>query len=58
MSAGITNLHTRLSDISGFAEPFDLGVALHACGEASDLAIEACVRARARFAVCPRSRDV
>ena len=42
-----------LGDLAEYAEPFELGVALHACGTASDLVLEACVRAGARFAVCP-----
>jgi hypothetical protein len=51
--AGLSNLRTLLIDIAAFAEPFDLGVSLHACGEATDLALQACAEAGARFAHCP-----
>lgn len=51
--AGLTNLSTWHGDIRDFKTVFDLGLALHACGEASDLALEACVCAGARFVVSP-----
>eukprot|EP00962_Isochrysis_galbana_P037528 scaffold13162_cov82-Isochrysis_galbana.AAC.1 len=51
--AGLSNLRTLVADIADFSEPFDLGVSLHACGEATDLALRACAEARARFAHCP-----
>jgi hypothetical protein len=52
--AGLANLRTREGDISGWrGAAFDLGTALHACGEASDLAMEACVAAQARLVVAP-----
>ena len=52
-SAGLKNVRTHLGDIAAFDEPFDVGVALHACGAATDLVLDACIRARARFVVCP-----
>jgi hypothetical protein len=51
--AGIPNLYTYHGSIESFQEPFDIGVSLHACGEASDLVLRACGRARANFCVAP-----
>ena len=31
----------------------DVGVAMHACGQLTDLALSLCVEAKARFALCP-----
>ena len=39
--------------IEDFHEPFDVGIALHACGGASDVAMEKCVRARAAYVIAP-----
>jgi len=52
-AAGLTNVQTWCGDITEYDEPFGLGLALHACGEASDLAMRACVEAGARFVVSP-----
>jgi SAM-dependent methyltransferase len=35
------------------AARLDVGVAMHACGQLTDLALSLCVEARARFALCP-----
>ena len=51
--AGLSNVRTWLGDIADFKEPFCMGLALHACGEASDLAMEACLAAGASFVLCP-----
>ena len=51
--ASLTNVRFYLGDICAFDQPFDVGLALHACGTASDLVMQACVAARARFVVCP-----
>ena len=43
-----------LADVASYAEPFDVGVALHACGEATDMALAAVRACSARaFAVVP-----
>ena len=52
-AAGLTNVQTWCGDITEYDAPFGLGLALHACGEASDLAMRACVEAGARFVVSP-----
>lgn len=43
------NLKTSLGSITKYREPFDIGLALHACGEATDLALRACGEANAAF---------
>lgn len=43
-------IHGRTED---FNEAFDVGVALHACGEASDAVLDACMEARAAFVLSP-----
>ena len=52
-AASLSNVAFFEGDLCSFAQPFDLGMALHACGAASDLVLQACVAARARFVVCP-----
>ena len=52
-AAGLTNVRFVCGDLGAFDEPFDVGLALHACGTASDLVLRACVAARACFVVCP-----
>lgn len=39
--------------IQDFTEPFDVGVALHACGAATDLGLALCRKWRAAFVMCP-----
>lgn len=43
------NLKTFLGSITKYEEPFDIGLALHACGEATDLVLRACGEANAAF---------
>ena len=52
-AAGLTNVRFFEGDLSAFAEAFDIGLALHACGTASDLVLDVCVAARACFVICP-----
>ena len=51
--AGLTNVQTRVQMIETFDEPFDVGIALHACGNATDHALLRCVERGASFAVSP-----
>lgn len=51
--AGLTNVEFQLLDIRLFASPFDIGCALHACGEASDLMMQKCIAAQAAFVCAP-----
>lgn len=52
-NGGIPNLRTDLGSIATYRESFDIGLALHACGEATDLALKACGRAGAAFVAAP-----
>ncbi|CAK1586796.1 unnamed protein product [Parnassius mnemosyne] len=36
-----------------FVGKFDIGIALHACGVASDLVLDKCLKANAKFVLCP-----
>lgn len=49
----IPNLLTCHAPISDYGRAFHVGVALHACGEATDSALRECGRARANFVSCP-----
>jgi len=51
--AGIPNLYTYHGSIESYEDKFDLGVALHACGEASDLVLRACGKAMAAVVMAP-----
>ena len=51
--AGLTNVRFHEGDIAAYDEPFEIGVALHACGAASDLVLQKCAEAKARYVVCP-----
>ncbi|KAJ1489037.1 hypothetical protein T484DRAFT_1886407, partial [Baffinella frigidus] len=50
---GLRNYRTVLSDVRAFDEAFSVGVALHACGAATDYTLAACVKAKAALVVCP-----
>lgn len=50
---GIPNLFTFHGSMEAYLDHFDLGVSLHACGEASDLVLRACARVRAQMVVAP-----
>ena len=50
---GLTNVRCVDALVADFGEPFDLGLALHACGGATEDVLESCVRARAAFVVAP-----
>eukprot|EP00658_Telonema_sp_P-2_P048547 TRINITY_DN36923_c0_g1_i6.p1 TRINITY_DN36923_c0_g1~~TRINITY_DN36923_c0_g1_i6.p1 ORF type:complete len:268 (-),score=49.04 TRINITY_DN36923_c0_g1_i6:146-949(-) len=51
--AKLSNVELWEGDIREFGEDFDLGLALHACGEATDVAIERCVGSGSMFIMCP-----
>eukprot|EP01052_Picozoa_sp_SAG31_P019059 SAG31_NODE_1375_length_8594_cov_2.810477_9_plen_569_part_00 len=55
---GIGNYRTLTADIANFVAPrpqgrFAIGIALHACGSATDLALAACTRVGASFIASP-----
>ena len=47
--ASASNLKTFRGSITEYNSPFDIGLALHACGEATDLVLRACGEAKAAF---------
>ena len=51
--AAIPNLFTFLGDITSYDQPFHIGLALHACGEATDLTLRKCGEKKANFVTCP-----
>jgi hypothetical protein len=51
--AGLKNVRIVHGRIEDFREDFDVGVALHACGGASDAALLRCVEKKATFVVAP-----
>ena len=52
-AAGLANVRCIRGRVEDFDEPFDVGVALHACGNASDAAMRKCVEANAAFVIAP-----
>jgi hypothetical protein len=52
---GLTNVTTVCGDVASYAPPADfaLGLALHACGAATDLAMQCCTAGDAAFVVSP-----
>ena len=52
-AAGLANVRCIRGRVEDFDEPFDVGVALHACGGASDAAMRKCVEANAAFVIAP-----
>ena len=51
--AGLRNVEIVEGLVQEFDRVFDVGLALHACGDASDAVLERCVAAGAAYAVCP-----
>ncbi|CAN2388924.1 Methyltransferase domain [Pristimantis euphronides] len=50
---GLTNIWFIQANLDYFTGKFNIGVALHACGVATDMVIEHCIVARAAFVICP-----
>lgn len=48
-----SNVALVQSNLDYFCGRFDLGVALHACGVATDLVLRTCLAERAAFVLCP-----
>ncbi|MGB9595124.1 MAG: methyltransferase domain-containing protein [Candidatus Poribacteria bacterium] len=51
--SGIKNIEIFRGYIQDFNEKFDLGIALHACGEATDLAQMRCLENNVPYILCP-----
>ena len=52
VSTALPNLSTYYGSIQTYPHEFDIGVSLHACGEASDLVLRKCIKQKASFVVC------
>nr|CAH7735483.1 unnamed protein product [Callosobruchus chinensis] len=50
---GLHNVTIVQSNLDYFTGSFDIGIALHACGVATDLVIDKCLLTNAHFVVCP-----
>ncbi|XP_058923420.1 glutathione S-transferase C-terminal domain-containing protein isoform X1 [Kogia breviceps] len=50
---GLSNIWFIQANMEYFTGTFNIGVALHACGVATDMVIEHCVKTRASFVTCP-----
>ncbi|XP_077300678.1 glutathione S-transferase C-terminal domain-containing protein homolog [Arctopsyche grandis] len=49
----LTNVTFVQCNLDFFTGPFDIGVALHACGVSTDLVLDKCIERKATFVVCP-----
>ncbi|XP_058522958.1 glutathione S-transferase C-terminal domain-containing protein isoform X2 [Ochotona princeps] len=50
---GLSNIWFIQANMEYFTGMFNIGVALHACGVATDMVIDHCVKTRASFVTCP-----
>ncbi|XP_034044141.1 glutathione S-transferase C-terminal domain-containing protein [Thalassophryne amazonica] len=50
---GLTNIGFIQANLDYFTGPFHIGVALHACGVATDMVMEHCLQAGAAFVISP-----
>nr|XP_008168331.1 glutathione S-transferase C-terminal domain-containing protein [Chrysemys picta bellii]XP_023962590.1 glutathione S-transferase C-terminal domain-containing protein [Chrysemys picta bellii] len=50
---GLQNIWFVQANLDYFKGTFNIGVALHACGVATDMVIEHCIKAHAAFVICP-----
>ncbi|XP_018409985.1 PREDICTED: glutathione S-transferase C-terminal domain-containing protein [Nanorana parkeri] len=50
---GLSNIWFIQANLDYFIGAFHIGVALHACGVATDMVIKHCIGARAAFVICP-----
>ena len=49
----LTTSNSSMIALKIFYENFDVGIALHACGTATDLALLKCIRQSAAYVTCP-----
>ncbi|KAF3852556.1 hypothetical protein F7725_005911 [Dissostichus mawsoni] len=50
---GLKNIGFIQANLDYFTGPFEIGVALHACGVATDMVMEHCIKAGAAFVISP-----
>ncbi|KAF1331232.1 Glutathione s-transferase c-terminal domain-containing protein, partial [Globisporangium splendens] len=52
-AAGLTNVEVFCGFINEYDKPFDVGIALHACGEATDMVMQKCLDEQAAYVLAP-----
>ncbi|KAL4158468.1 hypothetical protein PRNP1_004244 [Phytophthora ramorum] len=52
-AAQLTNVEIFCGFIDDYHKPFDVGIALHACGEATDMVMQKCLAERAAYVLAP-----
>ncbi|CAI5731257.1 unnamed protein product [Peronospora farinosa] len=52
-AAHLTNVEIFCGLIDDYCKPFDVGIALHACGEATDMVMQKCLAERAAYVLAP-----
>ncbi|KAG7398048.1 hypothetical protein PHYBOEH_011779 [Phytophthora boehmeriae] len=52
-AAQLTNVEIFCGFIDDYEKPFDVGIALHACGEATDMVMQKCLAERAAYVLAP-----
>ncbi|KAF4321333.1 hypothetical protein BBO99_00005056 [Phytophthora kernoviae] len=52
-AAQLTNVEIFCGFIDDYEKPFDVGIALHACGEATDMVLQKCLAERAAYVLAP-----
>ncbi|CAB3253154.1 unnamed protein product [Arctia plantaginis] len=50
---GLKNVYFFQCNLDFFIGKFDIGIGLHACGIATDLVLDKCLKANAKFVLCP-----
>ncbi|KAG7386191.1 hypothetical protein PHYPSEUDO_000512 [Phytophthora pseudosyringae] len=53
VAAQLTNVEIFCGYIDDYHKPFDVGIALHACGEATDMVMQKCLAERAAYVLAP-----
>ncbi|KAJ3649721.1 hypothetical protein Zmor_021446 [Zophobas morio] len=53
LKMNLTNIIILQSNLDYFIGSYDIGVSLHACGVATDLVIQNCIKNKAHFVCCP-----
>ncbi|KAF0693014.1 Aste57867_15963 [Aphanomyces stellatus] len=52
-SSGLTNVSVFCGKVDDYDAAFDVGIALHACGEATDMVLEKCLQSNAAYVLAP-----
>ncbi|ETV71929.1 hypothetical protein, variant 1 [Aphanomyces astaci] len=52
-ASGLTNVSVFCGKVDEYMDSFDVGIALHACGEATDMVLEKCLESNAAYVLAP-----